>query len=88
MYERIKKLSLLAVSLTIFGCDAGMDSIKRQVANDAVDQYNLSVKGGDLIEICVYAGLVVAAYNQAQDQANYLKWKTVEKADCKKAGMP
>lgn len=64
-----------------------MDRIEDQVAADSVRQYNLSRQGGDPIEVCVYAGLVSASYLQAEDQPNYLKWKDVEKADCKNAGM-
>lgn len=64
-----------------------MDRIEDQVAADSVRQYNLSRQAGDLIEICVQAGMVSAAYLQAEDQPNYLKWKNVEKADCAKAGL-
>ncbi len=88
MFRGIKFFSLITASLTIFGCDATTDNINQQVANDSVAQYNLSVKGGDPIEICVQAGTVVAAYNQAQDEENYLKWKGVQKSACKKAGLP
>lgn len=64
-----------------------MDRIEDQVAEDSVRQYNLSKQAGDVIEICVQAGLVSAAYLQAEDQPNYLKWKEIEKADCKRAGL-
>jgi hypothetical protein len=65
-----------------------MDRIEDQVAVDMVSQYNLAKQSGDVIQICVQAGMVSAGYLQANDQSNYLKWKGVEKADCKKAGMP
>lgn len=61
--------------------------INHKVTNDFSDQYNLSVKGGDKMEICVHAGLVAAAYNQAKDEENYLKWKKIEKDDCLRAGL-
>ena len=64
-----------------------LDKIEDQVAADSVRQYNLSKQGGDAIEICVQAGLVTAAYLQAEDQPNYLKWKDIEKADCARAGL-
>jgi hypothetical protein len=64
-----------------------MDDIEDQVATDMVNQYNLSKKAGDPIEICVNAGMVSAGYLQAEDEPNYLKWKKVEKADCAKAGL-
>jgi len=34
------------------------------------------------------AGLVSAAYLQAKDEANYNKWKEIEKEDARAAGMP
>ncbi|USN88270.1 MAG: hypothetical protein H6779_02385 [Candidatus Nomurabacteria bacterium] len=64
-----------------------LDKIEDQVAADSVRQYNLAKQGGDAIEICVQAGMVTAAYLQAEDQPNYLKWKDIEKADCARAGM-
>ncbi len=64
-----------------------LDKIEDQVAVDFVNQYNLAKKSGDAIQICVQAGMVSAGYLQAEDQANYLKWKEIEKADCKNAGM-
>ena len=62
--------------------------IENSVAKDAVNQYEISRKGGDKAEICAYAGLVVAAFNQAQDEQNYLSWKEIERKDCEDAGMP
>jgi len=38
-------------------------------------------------EICVQAGMVSAAYLQANDEPNYQKWKAIEKTDCKTAGL-
>jgi len=64
-----------------------MQNITDQVAVDSVNQYNIAVKSGDRISICVQAGLVSAAYLQAQDEPNYLQWKEIEKNDCKKAGL-
>lgn len=64
-----------------------LDKIQNQVAIDSVSQYQLAKKGGDPIQICVQAGLVSAAYLQAEDETNYLKWKDIEKADCAKAGL-
>ena len=82
-----KKTFLLLPVAMVIGCGPGIDEIHKKVANDAVSQYNLSVRGGDQIEICVHAGLVVAAYSHALDEMNYLKWKEIQKVDCRKAGM-
>lgn len=64
-----------------------MKKIKNQVAEDFVNQYNIAKSQGDLMQICAQAGIVSAAYLQANDQANYNKWKAIEKSDCRAAGL-
>lgn len=64
-----------------------MEGIYSQVANDAVKQYQITRAGNDPIDICVHAGLVAASYVQSKDQANYLRWKDIEKNDCARAGI-
>lgn len=59
-----------------------LQNISNTVASDAVEQYNIAKRQGDKTQICVQAQLVSAAYLQAKDEANYTKWKTVEKSDC------
>lgn len=66
----------------------GLDSIYKQVAADAVTQYNMTRQSGTSIDICVHAGLVSAAYLQAMDDTHYQQWKRTEAADCAAAGMP
>ena len=65
-----------------------MVRIENQVAEDSVREYEIAKRHGDSIEICVHAGLVTAAYLQAEDEANYIKWKQIQRADCKAAGVP
>jgi hypothetical protein len=65
-----------------------MDSVYSQVVADSIEQYEITKRGGDKIDICVHAGLIVAAYLQAKDEINYQKWKRIQKADCDTAGMP
>lgn len=62
--------------------------IEDQVATDAVAQYEIAKRQGDLMQTCVHAGMVSAAYLQAKDEANYQAWKKTEKAICRKAGLP
>lgn len=59
-----------------------MNDIHIKVANDAVKELELAMKGGDQAEICVRAGIVSAAYNQAHDEKNYLLAKKLEKKAC------
>lgn len=65
-----------------------MDNIYTQVTNDQIAQYNMTKSGGDKIEICVHAGLVVAGQLQAKNQAGYAEWKAIQRKDCATAGMP
>lgn len=65
-----------------------INKIEKQVASDAVRQYNIAEQQGDAMQTCVQAGLVSAAFLQAEDQANYNKWKVIEKTKCKAAGIP
>lgn len=77
----------LIVALSTCSGDNNLENIEKQVATDSVDQYNIAKKQGDPMMVCVQAGFVSAAYLQAKDDANYNKWKDIEKADCSKAGL-
>lgn len=65
-----------------------LQKIEYQVALDQVEQYNIAKKQGDPIQKCVQAGMVSAAYLQANDSLNYNQWKEREKTNCRAAGMP
>lgn len=77
-----------SLALAAQGCDAAATSIEGQVASDAVAQYEIVKRGGDRIQACVHAGLVTAAFLQAQDEASYRKWAEIEKRECAAAGVP
>lgn len=84
---------LVIVAFVIVGV-ATMDKKKvehdayRSVVDDTIDQYNIAKRSGDKMDACVHAGFVAAAYLQAKDEDGYKHWKAVEKADCKRAGLP
>jgi len=88
----VKKILILLSVLFLFSCDKliekEMDSIHRQVIKDSIDQLNIAIKGGDPIDICVYAGMLSAAYLQAKDEEGYIKAKAFEKKACENAGIP
>lgn len=65
-----------------------METAHNQVADDAVQQYQIAKRQGDRIQICVQAGMVTAAYLQAKDEASYQSWKSIEASDCRAAGLP
>jgi len=62
--------------------------IEHQVAADAVKEYEIAKRSGTAMDAYVHAGLVAAAYLQANDAENYKKWKEIEKAEAIRAGMP
>lgn len=62
-------------------------NIKRQVADDAVEQYRMVGMSGSLIDRCVQAGMVSASFLQSQDHDEYRRWKSIESNDCKSAGL-
>jgi len=78
--------------ITVFtGCDEvakqQMQTIENQVTEDAIKQYEIAYRQGDKMQIYVQAGMVAAAYLQAQDEENYRKWKAIEKEAGKKVGL-
>jgi hypothetical protein len=64
-----------------------LDDITNQVAADAEAQYNMVEATGDLIQMQVQAGMVEAAYLQAQDNENYVKWHNIRISLEKKIGL-
>ena len=64
-----------------------MANIQNQVAADVVQQYGITQRNGTAMDRCVQAGMVAAAFLQAQDEANYQQWKAIEKKDCRAAGV-
>jgi ssDNA-binding Zn-finger/Zn-ribbon topoisomerase 1 len=61
---------------------------KDQVVEQAVEEYEIAQRSGDPIQACVHAGMVSAAYLQAQKEAKYQEWLGIQKRDCGAAGMP
>ena len=81
--------ALISLGVAIFGLYYFLGGgVENKVATDAVDEYNIAKRHGDSMDVCVHAGLVVAAYLQAKDESAYSHWKNIENADCAAAGMP
>ena len=64
-----------------------MDKIENQVASDSEKQYEIAKRNGSDMDAYVQAGLVCAAYLQANDEFNYKKWKAIENQLAKKIGL-
>lgn len=87
------RIYLIAGSaMLLCSCDelanSQLNSIEDQVAADAVNQYEIAARQGDAMQTCVQAGMVSAAFLQAEDETNYQKWKSQEAVDCARAGVP
>ncbi|MCP4551030.1 MAG: hypothetical protein GY834_03075 [Bacteroidetes bacterium] len=65
-----------------------LNRIEQQVAADSVRQYEIAKRSGNAMDAYVHASLVAAAYLQAEDEANYKKWKEIENQEARNAGMP
>lgn len=64
-----------------------MQQIENQVARDAVKQYEIAKKNGSTVDAYVAAGLVKAAYLQAEDEENYQKWHKIEQDLARQLGL-
>lgn len=67
--------------------DHNLDTINKKLAQSAVQQFNMTVKTGSIIDICVQASVVEAAYLQAKDETNYQEWHKLKALACKKANL-
>ncbi|MEP1420525.1 MAG: hypothetical protein ABJK59_01990 [Erythrobacter sp.] len=80
------RLPVICICLALIGCGPSLREIKDKVAEDALRQYEIVKEdGGNPIDLCVHAGLVAAAYLQAENSSKYSIWKSREAADCAKA---
>jgi len=61
--------------------------IENQVVVDAEKEYEIAKSSGQAMDAYVHAGIVAAAYLQANDQVNYKKWKDIEEQEAKNAGV-
>lgn len=64
-----------------------MEKIENQVAEDAISQYEIAKRAGSAMDAYVQAGIVAAAFLQAEDEINYKKWKKIEEEEAKNVGL-
>ena len=64
-----------------------LTKIETQVAEDAIKQYHIAKNNGSSMDAYIQAGLVTAAYLQANDEENYKKWKVIENQEAKNVGL-
>jgi len=66
-----------------------LESGRRSRIHDAVfwtESYQHDLNGGTFDERCEVAFQAAAQFAEALDEANYAKWKAIQKADCAQAG--
>ncbi|MFZ4478279.1 MAG: hypothetical protein ACOYNZ_00150 [Rhodoferax sp.] len=69
MHAVITLIGAVFIVWFIFGGHIGSKS-----ANDAIDQYNATRRGGSVIEMCIDAGKVSAAYLLDKNDDEHRKW--------------
>ncbi len=60
--------------------------IQQQVAKDFEKQYFIAKRNGSAIDAYTQAMLVATSYLQANDEANYRKWKNIAQQEGKREG--
>lgn len=74
--------------LALIGCGPSLQEIENEVAEEAARQYQIvKAKGGSRTDLCVQAGIVAAAYLQAENPSKYEIWKIRERTDCAAARL-
>lgn len=66
--------------------DTGSGRVQRQTAEQVRQHYFIVASSGTPMDVCVQAGIVAAAYLQANDQDNYSLWVQTREDDCNRAG--
>lgn len=59
-----------------------------QMIEQALAEYQIAWRSNDRMQTCAHAGIVAAIYLQAKDETNYNNWLSIEKKECKAAGVP
>lgn len=68
--------------------DKSTELMNKKAILDSIDAYNAALKNDSTpIDICMHAGKVKAAYERAKDYSDADVWNSIEKSDCKNAGL-
>jgi len=62
-------------------------NVERQVAEKAIQQYEIARQHGSAMDRYVAAGFVKAAMLQAEDDAGYAVWSKIERQEGRAAGL-
>ncbi len=68
--------------------NAFIQSIEQETIADAINEYEITKRNGSAMDAYIRAGIVAELYLQANDEANYVKWKNVEKQEAFRADVP
>jgi len=78
-------ITLVCIGIGIWYTQCGGMEIK--VAHDAEQNYRTAKQAGSPQDACAHAGLVVAAWIQANDPQQVTRWKKIEGCDCAQANF-
>lgn len=51
--------------------------VEKSVANNFVKNYEIAKRNGNTLDAATQAGIAAAAFLDAKDETNYLKWKKI-----------
>lgn len=68
--------------------DKNTELMNKKAILDSIEAYNTTLKNDSTpVDICMHAGKVKAAYERAKDYSDAEVWGSIEKTDCKNAGL-
>lgn len=81
----MKTLLTLLLSVAFFACapsqeqmEKDLDNVSVSLAEDGIKSYNIAIENGQIDDAYAQASMVATFYLQAEDNANYKKWKAIE----------
>lgn len=85
----MRRLVLALVSIPLSACAPALQAQAKMVSNlqiqEATRNFETAQRGGDLLDICVKAKLVAAAYDDAHEALNAQAWRAREREACELA---
>jgi hypothetical protein len=75
---------MLVVGVFVAGTPSAVRHVVKEMGKSAVDEYEMTRRHGSKEDICHAAGEVAEFYLRTHNEAQYSRWKAVEKKDCSK----
>ena len=63
------------------------DGVAGMVADNEIKKFEIANRNGDKMTACLSAGVVKAAFLEAKNEAEFKKWRDIEKKTCRAVGV-